>query len=94
MTTRAGIRKVMRRVERLLLAKNRAYGDSALHPVRIFSTADPVEQIRVRIDDKLARLVRGHGADDEDVLLDLVGYLVLLLVACERPGAARPVRNG
>jgi len=48
-----------REVERLLLAKNAAYGNSALQPVRIFSKADAVEQLRVRIDDKLSRLARG-----------------------------------
>ena len=39
-----------REMERVLLEKNRQYGDSALEPVRIFSNADPVEQLRVRID--------------------------------------------
>ena len=69
-----------RAVERVLLEKNRAYGDSALDPVRVFSRASAVEQIRVRIDDKLSRLARGHAAG-EDVVLDLIGYLVLLRVA-------------
>lgn len=67
-------------VRDLLLAKNRAYGDSALDPVRIFCRADPAEQLRVRIDDKLSRLARGHAAG-EDVVLDLIGYLVLLRIA-------------
>ena len=64
----------------LLLAKNKAYGNSALDPVRIFSKADPIEQLNVRIDDKLSRLVRGQDAG-EDVELDLLGYLVLKQVA-------------
>lgn len=64
----------------MLLQKNRNYGSSALDPVRIFSKADPVEQIRVRIDDKLSRLARGSAAG-EDVEQDLLGYLVLLRVA-------------
>lgn len=64
----------------MLLAKNRAYGDSAVHPVRIFSKADSLEQIRVRIDDKLSRLMRGESAG-EDVERDLIGYLVMLRVA-------------
>jgi len=67
----------------MLLAKNAAYGDSALNPVRIFSRADPVEQIRVRIDDKLSRMARGAAAG-EDVVLDLIGYLVLLRIAGRR----------
>ena len=80
-TTPERIARILDRVEDLLLDRNARYGDSALHPIRIFSTADPLEQLRVRIDDKLSRIVRGHGLDEDDVLLDLVGYLVLLLVA-------------
>ena len=52
-----------RRLEAMLLAKNEAYGNSAIDPLRIFSRADPVEQIRVRIDDKLSRLARGGVAE-------------------------------
>jgi hypothetical protein len=63
----------------LLIKKNLSYGDSALNPVRIFSKADPLEQLRVRIDDKLSRLARGHEID-EDTLLDLIGYLVMLKI--------------
>ena len=64
----------------LLIEKNRAYGNSALEPLRIFSKADTEEQIRVRLDDKLSRLARGSAAG-EDVERDLMGYLVLLRVA-------------
>lgn len=64
----------------LLLAKNAAYGNSALEPLRIFSKADTAEQIRVRLDDKLSRLARGSAAG-EDVEQDLLGYLILLRVA-------------
>lgn len=67
-------------VKELLLAKNRAYGNSAIDPLRIFSKAPSEEQIKVRIDDKLSRLARGQ-ADGEDVERDLLGYLVLLRVA-------------
>lgn len=66
----------------LLLEKNAKYGDSALNPARIFSRADPVEQIRVRIDDKLSRIrTSGESLSDEDTARDLAGYLILLLVA-------------
>lgn len=64
----------------MLLAKNLAYGDSALRPLRIFSKASSVEQILVRLDDKISRLARGSDAG-EDVIQDLVGYLILLRVA-------------
>ena len=74
-------------VKALLLAKNAAYGSSWSNPVRIMSRASPVEQLRVRIDDKLSRLARGSDAG-EDVILDLVGYLVLLRIAERRATAA------
>jgi len=75
-------------VKAMLLRKNLAYGDSATNPLRVFSRADPIEQLKVRIDDKLSRLARGSGAETEDVEADLLGYLVLLRVA-RRLEAAR-----
>jgi hypothetical protein len=77
----ARIKDVLASVEKMLLAKNAAYGNSALDPVRVFSKADTIEQIEVRIDDKLSRLARGKGGETEDVEMDLLGYLVLLRVA-------------
>jgi hypothetical protein len=63
-----------------LMGKNRDYSDAALNPVRIMSTSDVAEQIRVRMDDKLSRLMRGQ-AGGEDAMKDLVGYWVLMEVA-------------
>jgi len=73
-------------LKNLLIDKNKKYGDSALSPVRIFSNASIVEQLLVRIDDKLSRLKSGAGllANDEDVVMDLMGYLVLLKIALKR----------
>ncbi len=73
-------------IKNLLLGKNAKYGDSAINPSRIFSKASPVEQILVRIDDKLSRIGKGIGlvANDEDVVDDLIGYLVLLKIAQRR----------
>jgi hypothetical protein len=70
------------RLKTLLLLKNKNYGNSALEPQRIFSSASPVEQILVRIDDKLSR-IKSTGFDnaDEDTTLDLAGYLILLHIA-------------
>ena len=69
-------------IKELLINKNRKYGNSALKPCRVFSKASPVEQLLVRIDDKLNRIMQGAGllADDEDVVNDLIGYLVLLKI--------------
>lgn len=66
-------------LKEMLIAKNKAYGNSALEPVRVFSKAPIDEQIRVRLDDKLSRLSRGSAAG-EDVEADIMGYLVLLRV--------------
>lgn len=64
-----------------LLEKNRRYGNSALDPIRVASTAGPIEQIRVRIDDKLSRLLSSTLGDDEDPLFDLYGYCILGVLA-------------
>jgi hypothetical protein len=74
---------VVGEISSMLIAKNAAYGNAALDPVRVFSKASPVEQILVRIDDKLSRLARGSAAG-EDVEMDLLGYLVLLRIARRR----------
>ena len=67
-------------IKAMLLAKNAAYGNSALEPLRVFSKASSEEQILVRLDDKLSRLARGQAAG-EDPIFDLIGYLVLLRIA-------------
>lgn len=77
----AGIRNV-------LVAKNKAYGDAALNPIRVFSKADTTAGLKIRIDDKLSRLARGEEAG-EDVILDLIGYLVLLRMANKRKESAK-----
>ena len=74
------IRKVCDDIAELLITKNRKYGNSALSPQRIFSKASPLEQINVRIDDKLSRIKNQQEDEDEDVEKDLVGYLVLKMV--------------
>jgi hypothetical protein len=76
------IAKICDDIRDLLLKKNRAYGNSALEPIRVFSKANSCEQILVRIDDKLNRIKQGANilSDDEDVLQDLIGYLILLKV--------------
>lgn len=65
----------------MLLEKNSKYGDSAIHPSRLFSKSSPVEQILVRIDDKISRIMANPDREDEDVIKDLIGYFVLLRIA-------------
>lgn len=79
---RARIARKCDDIKELLLEKNAAYGNSALDPLRIFSRANPVEQIKVRLDDKLSRIARGSETSiKEDTPRDLCGYLILLMVA-------------
>ena len=82
------IRAVCAQLADTLCEKNRRYGDSALAPLRVFSKASPEEQLLVRLDDKLSRLRSAQADEDEDVVTDLLGYLVLLLVARRRRAAA------
>lgn len=78
--TKQIIAEVCDEIKEFLIEKNRKYGDSAVKPVRIFSKSDNLEQIRVRIDDKLNRLINQQNDEDEDVINDLIGYLILYKV--------------
>ena len=71
-------------LKELLLEKNRKYGNSALAPIRVFSKADSVSQLLVRLDDKLSRIRNVQEDDLEDPILDLLGYLILLRIAQKR----------
>lgn len=86
MSTSDQIAEVCDGIKELLLSKNAKYGDSALNPTRVMSKANAVEQILVRIDDKLSRISSGAGllATDEDVVEDIIGYFVLLKIALKR----------
>lgn len=77
------VHSVLTAVEKMLVEKNKAYGNSALDPIRVFSQADPIEQLKVRIDDKLSRIKKGSAAG-EDVIDDLIGYLVIFKIATEK----------
>ena len=68
-------------IAHMLIRKNIAYGNSALDPIRIFSKADAREQLHVRIDDKLNRLMKGTDYPGDNDIDDLIGYLVLLKIA-------------
>ena len=87
--TQEEISAVCNDIKELLLYKNKQYGDSALNPSRIFSKASAVEQLLVRIDDKLNRIKKGAGlvGEDEDVIQDLIGYLILLKIGLKHQQA-------
>lgn len=83
---REKVQQVLYPLEDLLVAKNEAYGNSALDPINVFSKSTAVEQIKVRIDDKISRLYHGKEYGDEDTITDLMGYLILLRIAEREAG--------
>ena len=84
METEDLIKEVGREVVMLLLEKNKAYGDTANKPPKIFSKLSAKEGILARIDDKLSRIKQvGINDKTEDTLLDLIGYLILYRVQCK-----------
>ena len=91
-STQISIKWTCNEIRDLLLAKNKAYGDSALEPDNIFSKLDSAQGICARIDDKLSR-IKNVGLDDntEDTLDDLIGYMILLKIARERSGSRKTV---
>ena len=81
---REGISLKCKKLEKLLLDKNKAYGSSALFPLGVISKGDAVESLCARMDDKLMR-IKNSGINDttEDTLSDLAGYIILLQMALE-----------
>jgi len=71
-------------IAQLLIEKNISYGDSALSPNRIFAQSDNVEQLKVRIDDKLNRVKNNQGFAGDNDIDDLIGYLILLKIAIDK----------
>lgn len=93
--TQKAIRLECESVRDLLLAKNKAYGDSAIKPMHVMSQSGAAEAIAVRIDDKLSRIRNSGGlvaalqnSDVEDTVQDLIGYLILARVAQKVNGAS------
>lgn len=73
-------------IREMLINKNIKYGNSALEPLGVFSQLSAKEGLLVRIDDKLKRIKNGSlDKDDEDVVNDLIGYLVLLKINAKNP---------
>lgn len=78
------VRKICNSVADLLVEKNKCYGNSALNPLNCFFKGDATTAIKVRIDDKLSRIMRGKEYGQDDTIKDLLGYLVLLKMSLDR----------
>lgn len=77
------VHRILDGVADTVIKKNASYGDSALNPIRVFSKADRMEQLFVRLDDKLSRVQRGSEYPGDDTLRDIIGYATLILIARE-----------
>jgi len=78
--TQEAIRKATREMAEFLIEKNLSYGSSITEPLSIFSSSDRKEQIRVRFDDKLNRIIKGQEFATEDAMKDLAGYGIMFRV--------------
>jgi len=88
------VSKVLDQIKEMLIAKNLKYGNSALEPLGVFSQLSPREGLLIRIDDKLKRIKNGSLAnDDEDVVNDLIGYLVLLKIQSKESAVDRAMKG-
>ena len=88
------VSKALDQIQELLIAKNQKYGNSALEPLGVFSQLSPREGLLIRIDDKLKRIKNGSLAnDDEDVVNDLIGYLVLLKIQGKESAVDRAMKG-
>lgn len=79
------IKMVGMNMTKLLLEKNKRYGDAALSPIGIFSKhvspdTPNVNSILIRLDDKIQRIKNSNELRKNDIS-DLNGYLQLLCVA-------------
>ena len=87
MSTKDSIKQKCRQLEDLLVRKNDAYGDSALEPLGVFSSANASSGLKIRLDDKLKRIANaGLVEDTQDTLIDIAGYIILLMIAQDNEG--------
>jgi hypothetical protein len=78
------IMRICLEIMQMLIEKNISYGNSALNPARIFAKSDNIEQIKVRIDDKINRVKNNQGFAGDNDIDDLIGYLILLKIAIDK----------
>jgi hypothetical protein len=88
------VEEVLEQIQTMLIDKNRKYGNSALEPLGVFSQLSAKEGLLIRIDDKLKRIKNGSLIkDDEDVVNDLIGYLVLLKIQGKESSVDRAMKG-
>lgn len=80
--TQQKIKDILSGMTDLLLYKNRKYGDSAIHPKKIFYKGDSTNSILIRLDDKIGRVMSNTEEKPRvNDVADIIGYCTLLLVS-------------
>ena len=75
------VNNIFNAIKKVLLYKNKNYGNSALSPKNIFYKGDAKNAILIRLDDKLCRIIANRNTDPRvNDICDIIGYLTLLLV--------------
>ena len=69
--------KELAEIKKVLLEKNRKYGNAALEPKKIFSQVEARERLNIRLDEKISRLLSMQDDEDEDILFDITGIYIL-----------------
>ncbi len=64
----------------LLIEKNRKYGDAILNPFNLFSSRNIRHTILSRLDEKMSRLLNSNDDEDEDIIIDIMGYLYFAII--------------
>ena len=70
---------VLTALGKILKYKNGKYGNSALHPIGVFSKAEADKGLYLRADDKVSRIKNSPTLQKNDVA-DLMGYLTLICI--------------
>lgn len=78
--TQQKIKRLCDSISDLLIYKNQKYGNSAISPLKLFSKLDNINSIKIRLDDKLMRIRNSEDSRINDIT-DIIGYLILLLIA-------------
>lgn len=80
--TQQKIKDILSGMTDLLLYKNRKYGDSAIHPKKIFYKGGSTNSILIRLDDKIGRVMSNTEEKPRvNDVADIIGYCTLLLVS-------------
>jgi len=83
MTKLSKFREITNNIADVLEHKNKNYGDSALTPIDVFIKAESDVGIRIRLNDKINRIINctknGEALRKNDIF-DLIGYLILYCI--------------